>query len=151
MADTDKIYGRPGIAMRATERMDGYPDPRFGDFPAQTVTAEADGALELPIYSLVKWNPAGDRKISLFDGTALTGTEQLAITTAPVVLTAGQSTTLDVYNSGHWNAAQLNTDAALATPEAVREAITGNAPDTLMASVKKYNSEDINLGDEFTS
>ena len=142
MADTDKIFGRPGVAAYEVDGMAGHDDPRFGDFPAQTITVEAQGPLDLPIYSVVVFD---GNTIALYeDGAPIPDTSIACITTAAVVLTAGQNTTLDVYNSGHWNIDMLNWHSSVDT-DAKRLGFfrRGSTPDTLMGSKKHFSSEDI--------
>ena len=144
MADTDKIFGKPGIAMFAEDAHYGASDPRYGDFPAQTISVAAAGAIDLPIYSVVTVDPDAGSIALRANADTLTGNQFMAVTTAPVYLEAGQSTTLDVYNSGHFDTEMLNFDNTVDTAEKrVAMFRDPRTPDTLMGSAKKHKSENI--------
>ena len=98
--------------------------------PVATVSVKAVGPLNIPALSVVK-----------YDGTTIalaTNTDTpYGITTAPVELAAGESTTLAVYIQGHFFMDALNFDASFATDGDKLAAFNGAPTPTVIVLSKK--------------
>ncbi len=128
----------PGIAGFATESIGGTDDPRFGDTPAPTTTtvnvpASFTGALYEPVVI-----GAGNVIAKAVSGAPADG-----ILTAPVVTGAGQTTTVDVYRSGHWNMDALVFGVSYDTDAKKKVAFEGGKSPTIFVSKKKFDSDAI--------
>lgn len=150
MAHDRKIpYNAPGIAGFATESIGSNDDPRFGDTDSPTTTTVAvpqnfTGAL----YEVVALGPNGVEKAVYsadYGAEGSTGKRPYGILTAPVVTGAGQTTTLDVYRSGHWNMAALVWPASFDTDAKKKAAFEGSLSPTIFVSKKKFNSDAIDV------
>lgn len=64
-----------------------------------------------------------------------------AIATAPVVTGAGQTTTIDVYRTGHWNMDALVWHPSFDTDEKKKRAFEGSLSPGNLVSKKKWNND----------
>jgi len=137
MADNTIPHVAPGIAGFSSESYAGPDEVRFGEGVATTteITVADPGAAgaDLPVYSVVD-----------IDGAlAAQGTPAYGITTAPIVLADGQTTTIAVYRAGNFDLDQLNWDASFATDAQKAAAFEGGASPNLFAQKKHFNSDNI--------
>lgn len=137
--DTVIPHTDPGIASFATESFGGPGEPRFGDGNSTTTPVNVGASVDLPIYTVVS-----------YDGTTIAIAGQVAgdaygILTAPVLTGAGQSTTLDVFRSGHFDLDELNWDASFTTDAQKIVAFEGSKSPTIFISKKQHANDAINV------
>lgn len=136
MADTIIPASAPGVASFQTESFGNAPEPRFGDGNSPTQTVKAAGAMNLPLYQVVS-----------YDGTTIavaTATNAYGILTAPVLLTAGQETAVDVYVGGHWRMDALKFGPAYTTDQLKIDAFRAGAKNPgILVSKAKFNDNQI--------
>ncbi len=104
--------------------------------PVVTVSVKAVGPLSLPGLSVVK-----------YDGTTIApaqlGDTPYGITTAPVELADGETTTLAVYIQGHFFMDALNFDPSFATDDDKLAAFNGAPTPTVIVLSKRPASATI--------
>jgi len=126
----------PGIAAIEGASFTGPREPLFGDTPAPTTTTVKVGEnVDLPIYSVVSYDGSTIALATLSGGTS----NAYGILTAPVKTGAGESTTVDVYRSGHFDMVALNWDASFATDDDKKTAFEDGKSTTIFISKKKWN------------
>lgn len=135
MADVKIPQVEPGIAGFQTESYSGPGEPRFGDGEAKTTIMTFTGPLTLALYSVVA-----------DDGTLATqGTPAMGLTTAPISLLAGQTTTAAVYRTGDWDMDEVVFDASFTTDAQKAAAFEGGNSPTLFMQKKQFNSDAIDV------
>lgn len=145
MADLNIPYGAPGIASFASDTIGGQTDPRYGDTPAPTTTTiTVAGPVDLKLYDVVSYD--GDDAVALAEH-ASGNSDAYGILTAPVVLAAGQTTTVDVYRSGHWSMDALGWDASFDTDAKKKTAFEGGESSQNFVSKRKYTADGIVFAD----
>lgn len=148
MAHDRKIpLNAPGIAGFATESIGSNDDPRFGDSPEPTTTTVAvPASFTGALYEVVALGANGIEK-AVYSAAAdyAGGKRAYGILTAPVVTGVGQTTTLDVYRSGHWNMDALVWPASFDTDAKKKAAFEGSLSPTIFVSKKKFNSDAIDV------
>lgn len=143
----DKIIpnNAPGIAGFATESIGSTDDPRFGDGQPTTTTVAVPASFEGALYEVVALGANGVEK-AVYDATYETlGARPYGILTAPVVTGVGETTTLDVYRSGHWNMDALVWPASFDTDAKKKAAFEGSLSPTIFISKKKFSSDAIDV------
>lgn len=142
MVDTTLPQGAPGIALSATESYGGPIEALYGEGDVTTTSASvmSTAGVDLKLYSVV--HVAANGELTLADETADGPT---GILTAPVVLTAGQSTTVDLYRSGHWNMDALEWDATYDTDAKKKAAFEGSISPTIFVSKPKHSPDAIDV------
>lgn len=147
MAHDRKIpLNAPGIAGFATESIGGNDDPRFGDSPDPvTTTVAVPASFTGALYEVVALGANGVEKAVWNADYEAAGKRPYGILTAPVVTGVGQTTTLDVYRSGHWNMDALVWPASFDTDAKKKAAFEGSLSPTLFVSKKKFNSDAIDV------
>jgi hypothetical protein len=137
--DTQIPQPAPGIASFATESFGGPTELRFGDGQATTTTVGVGASLDLKIGTVVS-----------YDGTTIALADQVAddaygILTTDVVTGVGESTTIDVYRSGHFDMDALTWDASFTTDAQKKVAFEGSLSPTIFVSKKKFNDDAIDV------
>lgn len=145
MAQDNTIpHGSPGVAAFETESWGNKPDPLYGDTPplaVVTIAATADGALDLPIYSVIS-----------FDGTDIllathagdpAASNAAYVTAAPIVLADNESMDIPVYAAGHFDMDALNWDSSFDTDAKKKTAFEGSISPTILVSKKQFSSDGI--------
>lgn len=147
MAHDRKIpLNAPGIAGFATESIGSTDDPRFGDTPAPTTTTVAvPASFTGALYEVVALGANGIEKAVYAADYSAGGKRPYGILTAPVVTEVGQTTTVDVYRSGHWNMDALVWPASFDTEAKKKTAFEGSLSPTVFVSKKKFNSDAIDV------
>lgn len=130
--------GAPGIASFATETYGNTEEVRFGDTPYTTTTVNATGVLNLALYSVVSYDGT---TIALADETV--AGDAYGVLTAPVVLAAGETTTVDLIRTGHLSMDALVWDASFDTDAKKKVAFEAGLSPTLFVSKKKFNSDGV--------
>lgn len=133
--------GEPGVASFATETFGGPAEPRFGDGPATTteITVTATGtAITLGLYSVI----ATDGRLSVQTGA--TAPERANyILAEPVSIGIGETMTIPVYRSGHWNMDALVWDVSYDTDAKKAAAFEGSVSPTIFVSKPAHNADAI--------
>lgn len=135
--------GTPGVASFGSDVVLSADEPRFGDGQATTTICNVGASVDLPIYSVVA-----------YDGTTIALAEMVGspgvsnaygILTAPVLTGTGESTTVAVYRSGHFNMDALNWDASFSTDALKQAAFEGSVSPTIFVSKPAFDSANIDI------
>lgn len=135
--------GTPGVASFGSDVVLSADEPRFGDGQATTTICNVGALVDLPIYSVVA-----------YDGTTIALAEMVGspgvsnaygILTAPVNTATGESTTVAVYRSGHFNMDALNWDASFSTDALKAAAFEGSVSPTIFVSKPAFDSANIDI------
>lgn len=140
--DTKVPHGKPGVAEFKSETYGNSGEPRFGDGDAQTtnITITASGAdIELGLYSVI--NLAGTA-LADYAATRDAGCANY-ILAEPILIEDGDSMTVPVYRTGHWNMDALVWDASYDTDAKKAAAFEGSVSPTIFVSKAPYNSDQI--------
>lgn len=137
--DTTIPNGEPGVASFASETFGNANEPRFGDAPVTTtnITITASGAaIDLAIYSVL--NLAGTA-LADYNVTRDAGSANY-ILAEPISIADGDSMTVPVYRTGHWDMDALVWDASYDTEAKKKAAFEGSVSPTIFVGKKDFNS-----------
>lgn len=136
----------PGIAGFATESIGSTDDPRFGTGEPTTTTVAVPASFSGKLYEVVALGATGvEKAVYSAAGDYAGGKRAYGILTAPVETGVGQTTTVDVYRSGHWNMDGLVWPASFDTDAKKKTAFEGSLSPTIFVSKKKFNSDAIDV------
>lgn len=133
--------GQPGVASFASETFGGPAEPRFGDGEAivTELTITASGAdIDLPLYSVIN----GSGVLADWNATPDAGTADY-ILAEPIFIADGDTMTVPVYRSGHWNMDALNWDSSYDTDAKKAAAFEGSVSPTIFVSKPAHNANAI--------
>ena len=133
--------GKPGVASFASETFGGPAEPRFGDGEASVtqISITASGAdIDLPLYSVIN----GGGTLADWNATPDAGTADY-ILAEPIFIADGDTMTVPVYRSGHWNMDALNWDASYDTDAKKATAFEGSVSPTIFVSKPAHNADAI--------
>lgn len=139
--DTNIPVGEPGVASFATETFGGPAEARYGDTPVTTTTlaVTASGAdIDLPLYSVV--NGAG--VLADWNATRDAGSADYIIA-EPIFIADGDTMTIPVYRTGHFNMDVLNWDASYDTDAKKKDAFLGSDSPGIFVSKPEHNADAI--------
>lgn len=133
---------RPGIAEFRTESYGNSGELLFGDTPAQVeksrvVTTAAP--IDFPLGSVV--NVAEDGTITMATSTA-GASNATGILAAPLLMAAGQTFSVPLYEAGHYRQQALTFDASFNTDELKQNAFKGSDTPMILISKAKYDDAD---------
>ena len=139
--DTTLPNGEPGVASFGSETFGNIGDVRFGDTPVTstniTITAPA-GGLDLPLYAVIA------KDGTLANQAGGTAAERANYVLAePISMAAGDTMTVPVYRTGHFNMDALTWDASYTTDDQKATAFEGSVSPGIFVSKPKHNSDAI--------